>query len=39
MTEFIVAKMTEFTIPKMAKFIVVKWLSETKKWLTLATND
>jgi hypothetical protein len=36
MTEVTVAKKIEFTIPKMAEFIVVNWLSETRKWMTLA---
>jgi hypothetical protein len=39
MTESTVAKMIKFTIQKMTEFIVVKWLSETRKWLTLAPND
>jgi hypothetical protein len=39
MAEFIVDKMTESTIPKMAEFTITKWLSETRKWLAVASND
>jgi hypothetical protein len=42
-----VAKIVEFTVAKtdwvhytkMAEFTITKWLSEFKKWLTLAPND
>jgi hypothetical protein len=39
MADFIVAKMAEFNIPKMVEFTITKWLSETRKYLTLAPND